>query len=198
VTGTKGVPRAEREQQIVDVAVVEFAARGYRGASMVDIAERAGITKPLVYQYFGSKDGLYLACLRQVADGLLDRLGGAEPDDSVISRVRTLEGIFEALEPQREAWRLLYDPSMPGEGEIGAVAHDYRTRTEELAAAGAESFLRARGSFDALDVSALTATWFGLVDSLVSWFIDHPEVTAGAMTQRCYRLLTAIWQPEYS
>src|SRR5262245_9101334 len=63
--GTKGVPRADREQQILDAAVAGFGERGYAHASMAAIARRAGISKPLVYEYFGSKEGLYLACLRR-------------------------------------------------------------------------------------------------------------------------------------
>ena len=63
VVGTKGVPRQEREQQIVAVAVDEFARNGYARASMVAIASGAGISKPLIYQYFGSKDGLVRALL---------------------------------------------------------------------------------------------------------------------------------------
>ena len=58
--GTKGVPRADREQQILDAAVAEFGERGYAHASMAAIAQRAGMSKPLVYEYFGSKEGLYL------------------------------------------------------------------------------------------------------------------------------------------
>ena len=87
--GTKGVPRLEREQQIVGEAIAEFAAHGYSGASMVDIAQRAGISKPLIYQYFGSKDGLYLACLHAVAGDLANRLEQAEleVDDSLASRI---------------------------------------------------------------------------------------------------------------
>ena len=129
--GTKGVPRAEREEQIVAEAVDEFAASGYAGASMVEIARRAGISKPLIYQYFGSKDGLFLACLHTVSGGLLARLEAAEldVDDSVASRIYPLRAIFEALNPQPHAWRLLFDPSMPAAGEIAAAAAQYRTRT---------------------------------------------------------------------
>src|SRR3954470_15108932 len=126
VIGTKGVPRPEREQQIRTEAIGEFAARGYAGASMVDIARRAGISKPLIYQYFGSKDGLYLACLHAVSGGLLHRLeeGELDGDDSVASRIYPLRAVFEALEPQRDAWRMLFDPSMPAAGEsTGAVDH---------------------------------------------------------------------------
>jgi AcrR family transcriptional regulator len=194
VIGTKGVPRAEREDQIVAVAVTEFAERGYAGASMAAIAARAGISKPLVYQYFGSKDRLYLACLHHVAGALLGRLEQAwlAEDDSVLSRIHTLQAVFEALEPQREAWRLLYDASMPTAGPIAEAAHSYRARTAQVAASGSERFLHVRGNDSPLDVSALSAVWMGLVNSLVTWWLDHPDVSAADMTARCYRLMAAI------
>jgi AcrR family transcriptional regulator len=194
--GTKGVPRAAREEQIVAVAVDEFADRGYAGASMVSIATRAGISKPLIYQYFGSKDGLYLACLDRVANALLERL---EPewereDDSVMYRLTVLRAFFEALEPQRNAWRLLYDASMPDVGEIAVAAKAYRDRTADVASSGSARFLRARGLDDPADASALSAVWMGLVDSLVTWWVEHPDDTAEAMTARCARLMSAIAQ----
>lgn len=194
VVGTKGVPRAEREQQIVAVAVDEFAAGGYAGASMVLIAQRAGISKPLIYQYFGSKDGLYLSCLHHVAGALLERLELAQlqEDDSVASRVHTLQAIFEALEPQRSAWRLLYDTSMPTSGEIADAALGYQARTAELAASGAERFLRSRGQRSKLDAGALSAAWMGLVNALVGWWLEHPGQSAEDMTQRCFRLIAAV------
>lgn len=192
--GTKGVPRPEREEQIVGVAIDEFAAHGYASASMVTIAQRAGISKPLVYQYFGSKDGLYLACLHAVSSGLLDRLEEAEldVDDSVLSRVHPLRAIFKALEPQRHAWRLLFDPSMPSAGEIAAAAAGYRARTTEIAVSGSARFLKARGIDSTVDASALSSAWMGLVNSLVEWWLDHPDDSADEMIDRCHRLLAAI------
>jgi AcrR family transcriptional regulator len=192
--GTKGVPRPEREQQIVEVAVTEFAARGYARASMVDIARRAGISKPLVYQYFGSKDGLYLACLHHVAGALVGRLEEAEleVDDTVASRIHPLRAVFEALEPQREAWRLLFDHSLPASGPIPAAAAGYQARTAELAASGSERFLRARGIRNRLDAAALTTVWMGVVNSLVTWWLDHPDESGEQMIERCTRLLAAI------
>ncbi|MGN6609231.1 MAG: TetR/AcrR family transcriptional regulator [Jatrophihabitans sp.] len=192
--GTKGVPRAEREQQIVRVAIDEFARAGYAGASVAVIARRAGISKPLVYQYFGSKDGLYSACLHSVADGLLTRLESAERsvDDSVASRIYTLQAVFEALEPQRAAWQLLYDPSMPTDGPIAAAAADYRERTLAIAASGSARFLRARGIRSRLDASALTAIWMGIVSAAVAWWLEHPGESASEMTARCERLIGAV------
>jgi AcrR family transcriptional regulator len=192
--GTKGVPRAEREEQIVAVAIGEFAANGYAGASVATIARGAGISKPLIYQYFGSKDGLYLACLHAVSGALLERLEDAEleVDDTLASRIYPLRAIFEALEPQRYAWRMLFDPSMPNTGEIAAAAHEYRARTTEIAASGSARFLAARGSRSRLDASALTAVWMGVVNSLVEWWLEHPGESAEQMIERCYRLLAAI------
>ncbi|MGA4841848.1 TetR/AcrR family transcriptional regulator [Streptomyces sp. G45] len=70
------MPRKEREQQMIDVAVGVFAKRGYHAASVDEIAERAGISKPMVYLYLDSKEGLFLACLRREAE----RLGAAFED----------------------------------------------------------------------------------------------------------------------
>ena len=192
--GTKGVPRPERERQIVAAAIDEFAVHGYAGASMVDIARGVGISKPLIYQYFGSKDGLYLACLHAVSGALLHRLEEAETevDDSVASRIYPLRAIFEALEPQRYAWRLLFDPSMPGTGEIAMAARDYRSRTTDIAASGSARFLQARGIDSSLDVSALSAVWMGVVNSIVDWWLEHPKESAQQMIDRCHRLLNAI------
>ncbi|MHA3703002.1 TetR/AcrR family transcriptional regulator [Jatrophihabitans sp. YIM 134969] len=194
VTGTKGVPRAERTDQILDIAVAEFATHGYAGASVATIARQAGISKPLIYQYFLSKDGLYLACLHRTAGGLLARLEPAwsEEDDSVQARVRTLGALFDALAPRREAWKLLWDPTMPGTGAIAATAQGYRDRTAQVATSGSSRFLRARGVRGTKDASALSAVWLGLVDSLVTWWIEHPEESAAAMTRRCARLMAAV------
>ena len=64
-SGTKGVARADRERQLVGLAVAEFGARGYLRASIIDVAQAAGVSKPLVYSYFGSKEGLALACVHE-------------------------------------------------------------------------------------------------------------------------------------
>jgi AcrR family transcriptional regulator len=180
--------------QIVAVAIAEFAGQGYGRASMVAIARQAGISKPLIYQYFGSKDGLYLACLHAVAGDLLKRLEAAERDvdETVASRIHPLRAVFEALEPQRDAWRLLFDSTAPPDGPIPATAADYQARTAELAAAGSERFLQARGLQSPLDASALSTVWMGVVNSLVTWWLDHPEESAASMIERCNRLLGAI------
>ncbi len=192
--GTKGVPRPEREEQIVQAGIAEFGARGYARSSVLSVAARAGISKPLVYQYFGSKEGLYLACLHHVAGGLLSRLQDAEQevDDTVASRIHPLRAVFTALEPQREAWRMLFDATMPSTGPIADEAADYQQRAAAIAAAGSERFLAARGIHSELDTSALTHLWMGVVDSLVGWWLEHPDDSAQDMIDRCARLFFAL------
>lgn len=192
--GTKGVPRLEREAQILQAAVEEFGTHGYAMASIVSIAARAGISKPLVYQYFGSKDQLYQRCLTQVADDLIGRIerAMATDDSSLNTSLMTLQAIFEALESYPRAWRLLYDPSLPHLGALRESANRYRARTAALAGIGTERFLRAQGNRSSLDASALTSVWMNIIHALVTWWIEHPRESADAMLQRCARLMQAV------
>ncbi|WP_295692517.1 TetR/AcrR family transcriptional regulator [Lapillicoccus sp.] len=66
------MPRAQREAQILTVAEQVFAERGYQATTMDEIAERVGVTKPLIYDYFGSKDGLLVACVDKARTELAD------------------------------------------------------------------------------------------------------------------------------
>src|SRR5690242_1596805 len=64
------LPAAARRRQLLDVALGEFAERGYSGVSMDQVAEAAGVTKPVLYQHFTSKRALYLELVADVADRL--------------------------------------------------------------------------------------------------------------------------------
>src|SRR5437588_7813778 len=71
------MPRPERERQMLQVAGRSFAARGFHAVSMDEIAEQAGISKPMLYHYFGSKEGLYTAYVRQQGNALLEGMRNA-------------------------------------------------------------------------------------------------------------------------
>ncbi len=64
-------PRETRMEEMLQVAGRIFAERGYHGTSMDDIAAEADISKPLLYRYFGSKDGLYIALIERAGQHLL-------------------------------------------------------------------------------------------------------------------------------
>ncbi|WP_257134634.1 TetR/AcrR family transcriptional regulator [Streptomyces sp. ms115] len=200
--GTKGVPRARREAQILAVAVEEFGRHGHASASMASIARRVGVTKPLLYTYFGSKDGLYLACLEHIAHRLVSAIEGAmEPDPHgagpAASRVppRVLAAVFDVLEEQREAWFVLYDRTLKPGSDLHGAAHAHRAAIDGLAASGTADVLHGQGNEDPLDADALKHLWTGTVGALVGWWISHPEQSAAEMTARCARLLAAIRAP---
>ena len=76
-TVTTRLPAAERRGQLLDVALDVFGTAGFHHASMNDIAEAAGVTKPVLYQHFPSKRALYLELLRDVGGRLRDEVGKA-------------------------------------------------------------------------------------------------------------------------
>ncbi|WP_431771425.1 TetR/AcrR family transcriptional regulator [Streptomyces cucumeris] len=190
--GSKGVPRHRREEQILATAIEEFGTRGYAQVSMADLAGVIGVTKPLLYQYFGSKDGLYLAALRRIGDRLstaiAEAMDGATTPDTPVA---VLRAVFEALEGQRQGWFLLYDPTLPDTGEPAETAHRYRAAIDGMAARGTEDLLNTRGFDDPRDAAALKHVWTGVVGSLVVWWTRHPGESARDMAERCERLFLA-------
>lgn len=71
------LPASERREQLLHVALEVFAREGFHGASMNDVAEAAGVTKPVLYQHFDSKRDLYLALLEEVGNRLLTAISKA-------------------------------------------------------------------------------------------------------------------------
>ena len=124
------VGRAERERQILDAAVAVFGERGYQNASMDQVAERVGVTKPVLYTHFGSKHGLLLACIARARAELLEVTSAAAasastPEDML--RRGTL-AFFEYLQRQAPAWTLLYsEAAVAGDAieEIRAQQTDF-------------------------------------------------------------------------
>jgi len=77
---TPRLPAAERRQQLLDVALEAFASEGFHLTSMNELAEQAGVTKPVLYQHFGSKRELYLEVLRAVGGRMVTDVGKAIAD----------------------------------------------------------------------------------------------------------------------
>ncbi|TLF97564.1 TetR/AcrR family transcriptional regulator [Nocardia cyriacigeorgica] len=191
--GTKGVPRAEREAQILDVAAAEIGRVGYAGLSLGAVAAQAGVSKPLVYGYFGSKDGLYVACVRRAGAVLGDAIDLAISGTPTLEMAeRTLTAIFAALEPRPYDWKVVFDRSHPADGPAAEAAQAARGRIAAQAEQGVAAFLANRGLTDAGDRSALTAVWTGLVEALVDWWLQHPEQTAQQMSARSRRLFSVL------
>ncbi|GGQ48287.1 TetR/AcrR family transcriptional regulator [Couchioplanes azureus] len=193
--GTKGMPRKEREQLILDAAAEEFARKGYARGSTAEVAARAGITKPLIYEYFKSRDGLYLACVIRAGSRLVAAVRSAQEGPSDITRAaRTLEAIFRALESRVHDWALVYDSTLPAEGELHDAATVYRRELNRLGAAGVAEVLGAARAGEALDADLATHLWYGTVSAAVAWWRHHPEQSAEDMISRFARL-SAVLHP---
>lgn len=111
-----------RRQQIIDVAIDEFGRAGYYGTSMNDIAEAAGVTKPVLYQHFDSKADLYRALLDEVGARLLEQIAKAT-SEAADGRDRTERGFaayFHWVANQHLEFTLLFGGSTGHDGEFSA------------------------------------------------------------------------------
>ena len=123
------VPRAEREAQMVDAAVRIFGERGFHAPSMDEIAEASGITKPMLYAYFDSKEGLFLACVERGSRELRAEvrqaaLAAATPQEALYAG---LVAVMRFVDENEELWSVLYPHGLGSSGtfaEAAARAHD--------------------------------------------------------------------------
>lgn len=108
------LPRDERRAQLLAAALEVFTAAGYHSAAMDEIADRAGVSKPVLYQHFPSKLDLYLAVLDTHIDSLvfaIQRAIQSTPDNAI--RVQaTIGAYFDFIEAEGEAFRLLFESDM--------------------------------------------------------------------------------------
>ncbi|WP_377323812.1 TetR/AcrR family transcriptional regulator [Pimelobacter simplex] len=194
-TGTKGVARPEREQQILEVAGRVFGARGFAATNVADIAREAGISKPLIYNYFGSKEGLFERCLGEASDLLIDEIErtAALGVVGLARALATLDGVFGVLAGRTWVWQVANDPTAPRTPGADALLGSYRERLEGLAHDGVGELLALAGDDDPLDLAALVAVWSSVFASLVDWWCAHPDVTPEEMSARCERLFAAVF-----
>jgi AcrR family transcriptional regulator len=113
----------ERRRQLLDVACVEFADRGFYATAMDDLAAAAGVTKPVFYQHFASKRALFVAVLDDVGGRLLEVLREATGSVNT-GRARVTEGFaayFRFVAGDRAAFRLLFGASARNDPEFADV-----------------------------------------------------------------------------
>jgi AcrR family transcriptional regulator len=132
----------QRRQQLVAVALELFARRGYRATTMDDIADAAGVTKPLLYQHFSSKRALYLELVDSIARELLAAVRDAVMQaDGPRQQVELGFAAYFRLVVKKEAeFRLLYGRDHSDDPELGralrAVEDAIAEAIDPLIAAG--------------------------------------------------------------
>ncbi len=114
------LPRDQRRAILLSAALEVFTAAGYHSAAMDEIADRANVSKPVLYQHFPSKLDLYLAVLDVHIDSLvfeIQRAIASTPDNA--NRVKaTVEAYFNFIEKEGEAFRLLFESDMSVEPAV--------------------------------------------------------------------------------
>ena len=128
--GTKRLPRAVREQQMLDAAVQMFSANGYHETSMDAIAAEAQISKPMLYLYYGSKEDLFGACLDRELARFVDEVRnkidfGGNPKELLSSAV---VAFLTYIDANRASWMVLYTQATSSQ----AFAHTVREGREQI------------------------------------------------------------------
>ncbi|MEU7782981.1 MULTISPECIES: TetR/AcrR family transcriptional regulator [unclassified Amycolatopsis] len=178
----KRMPRAERMRQMVEVAEEVFAARGYAAASMDEIAELVGVSKPMLYEYFNSKEGLLLACIRESRSILREvteqaTVGAATAEDALR---RGLLAFFVFIRERRQAWSLLrHEMALIGTPAADEVEETRRQQTDLIAALMSGYF----DSGDDLRAEAAAEFVVGACERLAIWCEKHDEVNPETATE---------------
>jgi AcrR family transcriptional regulator len=128
--------RADREQQMLDVAEEVFAEQGYAVVSMEEIAVRVGVSKPMLYEYFGSKEGLLLATIGRARPELFETPATAiQAAGTAEDKLRSgYLAYFRFNEAHRRAWLVLLQEPVLNRGAAGEIEATRRQQTDLITA----------------------------------------------------------------
>ena len=114
------LPRRERRVQLLDAAREVFVASGYHAAAMDDIAEAAGVSKPVLYQHFPGKLELYLALLDASSDALVAAVEAAlaSTADNKLRVQATTQAYFDFVDDPGGTFRLIFESDLTNEGAV--------------------------------------------------------------------------------
>jgi AcrR family transcriptional regulator len=180
---TKRMPRAVREQQMLDAAVRIFGRRGYMAASMDEIAELAGVSKPLVYLYLNSKEDLFTACIRREAAALTEAVhAGVRPELPADQQLwEGLRAFFAHTAEHPDAWSVLHLQARthgePFAAEVAAMREGIVAFVTRLIAVAAREAHR-DPDLPEREVAGLAEALVGAAESLAAWANTTPHVNA--------------------
>ncbi|MQA61678.1 MAG: TetR family transcriptional regulator [Actinophytocola sp.] len=182
------MPRAQRERQMLDVAVQVFAQRGYVATSMDEIAERVGVSKPMLYEYFNSKEGLLLAAIRDARNEL--RLVTEQATVGATSGKEALErgllAFFRFIDGRKEAWSLLRQEM----AFIGSSASEEVEAIREQQTALNAKLLQAYLPIGAQrEAEAAAEMLVGACERIAVWCERHDDITPELATQYTMNLI---------
>lgn len=183
------LPREVRERQILDAAVRVFSERGYHEASMDEISDVAGVSKPMIYAYLGSKEDLFAACIHREATRLLEAIAAGvrtelAPD---MQLWHGLAAFFEYVGAHRESWRVIHRQSISQGGPFSEELLSMRRQAIKLV----DTLLVRVATTEGLEDNAtesLAAALVGSAESLADWWLDNPDVPSRVVASRLMNL----------
>lgn len=191
----KRMPRAVREQHMLDAAVHIFGQRGYMAASMDDIAELAGVSKPLVYLYLNSKEDLFTAVIRREATALTDAVRAAV-DPRLPADRRLWDGLlafFTHTARHPDAWSVLHLQARtvgePFAAEVAAMRAEIVAFVTRLIAVAARD-AHHDPDLPEREVAGLAEALVGAAESLAAWANSTDGVSA---RQSAATLMNFAW-----
>ena len=168
-------------EQTLVVARTLFAERGYSAATMDEVAAAVGVTKPLLYNYFGNKEQLYITCMERAGDSLTATVAeavanSANPGEALGAGVRSF---FAFLDSDRAAWAVLFDETLPRGGEIADRVADYRGAIVELVSGSMLAQLpQEKRDAARIEIEALSTALLGAAEALARWWLRTEEIGA--------------------
>ena len=161
---------AERREQLIEIARTVFAERGFEGASVEEIAARAEVSKPVVYEHFGGKEGLYAVVVdrevRQLLGMMREALSAGTPR---LLLEQAAFALLDYIEQSSEGFRILVrdTPLGSASGSYVSIISDIATRVEGILV---DEF-KARG-FDPKAAPMYSQMLVGMVGTTGQWWLD--------------------------
>jgi AcrR family transcriptional regulator len=159
--------RADREQQLLDVAERTLVELGYAATTMDEVARRAGVTKPLLYDHFGSKDGLIVACIGRVRADVLKTCQEAVATGTSQREMFALgiRAFFDYIAQHQRAWSVLL-----AEGQLtGPAGEEVEALRRQQAELIARLFPKPRGVRQAARIDTYAQAVVGACERVALW-----------------------------
>ncbi len=173
------VPRAVRERQILTLAEELFAERGYDGASMDELARRAGVTKPVVYDLVANKEALFRRCFERAGAELAARVAAAagEHEGDLEAELRAGAQAFLAfIDEHEDAFSMLLSVDTGGRTE--QALSEIRARQAALVTA---QLLRHSPRLDPRRAELVAHALNGAHEAVAHWRRTHPDLSSGEL-----------------
>jgi AcrR family transcriptional regulator len=162
---------ADRREQLISVAQVMFAEHGVQPTTVEDVATSAGVTKPLIYEHFGGKEGLYAVVVDRAMRGLLDKLIGSLTAGGTSREIleRTAIALLSYIEEQPAAFRVLLrdSPTWHGSGSAASIMSAVAGQVEQIVV---EVFQRNDLNTDVVPIYAQMLV--GMIGFTGEWWIE--------------------------